>query len=484
MPSGSMIVPAMHLLVVFLLSFVAVAASDTDWSRFRGPNGSGVSNTKGLPTEFGPEKNVIWKTELPQGYSSPIIHGDRIFLTGLRDQTLLTFAVDRTTGKVLWERPAPRTRQEKLDKRNRPAAASAATDGEFVTIFFGDYGLVTYDVNGKELWKQPLGPFNNIYGMGSSPVIVGDKVVLVCDQSTNSFIAAWNKKTGKELWRTERKEAKSGHSTPVLWTPRGGKTQIVVPGSFLLSAYDPDNGQRLWWVGGLSFEMKSTPVIVNDVLFINGFGAPENNPGSQVPVMTTVEAFKGDANSDGKLSREEMPADNKNHAARMGIAVADLDGDRMLSRDEWDYYKAAMESQNGVLAIRLGGSGDMSAKSVKWTYHRGIPQLPSPLVYEKVLYMVNDNGGILTMLNPETGELLLQGRMPGGSDTFYASPVAGDGKVFIASEKGQVFVLPPGPKIEPLAINDMQDGIYATPALVDGRIYLRTLNTLYCFGVR
>jgi hypothetical protein len=440
-----------------------------------------VSNTKNLPAEFGPDKNVVWKVDLPEGYSSPIIHGDRIFLTGLRGQSLLTIAVDRTTGKVLWEREAPRTRTEKLDKRNRPAAASAATDGEFVSVFFGDYGLITYDVNGKELWKQPLGPFNNIYGMGASPIIVDDKVILSCDQSTNSFIAAWDKKTGKEIWRTERKEAKSGHSTPIVWAPSNGRTQILLPGSFLLTAYDPADGKRLWWVGGLSFEMKSTPVIKGDTLYINGFGAPENNPGNHVAILTSEEAFKGDADKDGKLARPEMPSD---HARRMGVAVADINGDRMLDRDEWDYYKAAMDSDNGILAIRLGGSGDMTGKSVRWKYHRGIPQLPSPLIYGNVLYMVNDGGGIVTMLNPETGDLLTQGRLPGGSDTFYSSPVAGDGKVYISSEKGQVFVLPPGPKLEPLAVNDMGDGIYATPALVDSRIYLRTVNTLYCFGSR
>lgn len=472
----------MAWLSVVLALITAAAAADTDWSRFRGPNGSGISATKNLPTEFGPATNVVWKVDLPGGYSSPIIYDDRIFLTAQRDEALLTLAVDRVSGKILWERVAPRDRQEKLDKRNRPAASSAAVDGQTVTVFFGDYGLITYDVNGKELWKQPLGPFNNIYGMGASPILVGNKVVMVIDQSTDSYIAAWDKKTGKKLWQTPRTEAKSGHSTPILWTPRSGKTQIIVPGSFLLSAYDPDNGKRLWWVGGLSFEMKSTPVVKGDVVYANGFGAPENNPGNQVPIMTTEAAFKADANGDGKLARDEMPTDNRNHAARMGVAVADLDGDRMLSRDEWAYYKAAMESQNGILAIQMGGSGDMTAKSVKWTYHRGIPQLPSPLVYENVLYMVNDNGGIVTMLNPDTGELLKQGRLPGGSDTFYASPVAGDGKVFISSEKGQVFVLPPGPTLEPIAVNDMGDGIYATPALVDGRIYLRTLNTLYCFG--
>jgi outer membrane protein assembly factor BamB len=465
------------LLLVLALSAV-LAASDTDWSRFRGPNGSGISATKGLPAEFGPDKNVIWKVDLPQGYSSPIIYEDRIFLTALRDNTLLTIAVDRTNGKVLWERASPRARQEKLDKRNRPAAASAAVSADTVTVFFGDYGLITYDYAGNELWKQPLGPFNNVYGMGASPILVGDKVILVCDQSTNSYIAAWDRKTGQELWRTARKEAKSGHSTPILWTPPGGKTQLIVPGSFLLSAYDPDSGERLWWVGGLSFEMKSTPVIKGDVVYANGFGSPENNPGSKIEVMTTEEAFKHDKDGDGKLSRDEAPTQH----AKNYFSFMDLDGDKMWSRDDWDYYKAAMESDNGMLAIRMGGSGDMTAKSVKWKYHRGIPQLPSPLIYENVLYMVNDGGGRITMLNPDTGELLLQGRLPGQSDTFYASPVAGDGKVYIPSEKGQVFVLAPGPKIEPIAINDMGDGIYATPALVDGRIYLRTLNTLYCFG--
>ena len=473
------------LIISLLLVALLAAAPDTDWSRFRGPNGSGVSPTKGLPTEFGPENNVVWKTTLPQGFSSPIIYGDRIYLTGKRDEALLTIAIDRGTGKILWEREAPRVRKEPLDKRNHPAAASAAVDGQHVIVFFGDYGLVGYDVNGKELWKQPLGPFNNIYGMGASPVIVDDKVVIACDQSLNSFVAAFDKKTGKERWRTARPEAKSGHSTPILWTPAGGRKQILLPGSFLLNAYDAATGKRLWWVGGLSFEMKSTPVIMGDTLYINGFGSPENNPGQKVNVMTTEEAFsKHDANKDGKLVREEMPEDNKNHAARMGLAFADLDNDKMLSRPEWDYYKASMESDNGILAIRLGGSGDMTAKSVKWKFHRGIPQLPSPLIYENVLYMVNDGGGRVTLLDPEKGELLLQGRLPNSTDTFYASPVAGDGKVYIASEKGKVFVLPPGPKLEPIAVNDLGDSIYATPALMDGRIYLRTLNTLYCFGLK
>ena len=150
-----------------------------------------------MPAEFGPSLNVVWKTDLPQGFSSPIVHGDRIFLTGFRDDKLFTFAVDRRTGKVLWEREAPRDRKEKLDPRNHPAAASAATDGNRVIVFFGDFGLLAYDVNGKDLWRRPLGPFNNIYGMGASPILVDDKVVLACDQSTGSFIAPLMRKAAR-----------------------------------------------------------------------------------------------------------------------------------------------------------------------------------------------------------------------------------------------------------------------------------------------
>ncbi|MCA1650293.1 MAG: PQQ-binding-like beta-propeller repeat protein, partial [Acidobacteria bacterium] len=469
-------------MVTMLLIAVAFTATPAtaleDWTRFRGPNGSGLSDTKGLPVEFGPALNVVWKAELPQGYSSPVIAGERIFLTGFRNDKLLTLSVDRKTGKVIWEREAPRDRTEKLDPRNHPASASAATDGQSVFVFFGDYGLLAYDVSGKELWRKPLGPFNNIYGMGASPIVADDKVVLACDQSTGSFIAAFDKKTGNERWRTARPEAKSGHSTPIVYRPAHGGTQILLPGSFLLTAYAAESGARVWWVGGLAFEMKSVPVIDGDTLYINGFGSGENEPGRRVTVAPSSEVFAAqDANKDGKLSAAELP----NKHAQEAMAFVDLDGDKQLSVQEWDYYKAAMDSENGMLAIRLGGKGDMTEKSVRWTYRRAVPQLPSPVVYQSVLYMVND-GGIVTSLKPDTGELIMQGRLKGAIDRYYASPVAGDGKIYMASEKGKVAVLKPDGGLDPIAVNDMQEDIYATPALLDGRIYLRTRTTLYCLG--
>lgn len=463
------------VLVLLAASATVALEAAEDWTRFRGPNGSGVSTSANVPLEFGPDLNVVWKTALPFGHSSPILTGDRIYLTAARDERLVTIALNRRSGKILWEREAPRTRREKLDSRNGPAAPSPAVDGGDVYVFFADFGLISYDRDGRERWRVPLGPFNNIYGMGASPILVDDMVVLVCDQSTNSFIVALNKRDGSVRWKTPRPEAHSGHSTPIVYQPRGGEKQILVPGSFLLSAYAAQSGEKIWWVRGLSFELKATPVVLGDTLFINGFGSPENQPGSQRAIPTYDEALASyDANKDTRLLQAELP---KEH----GRSWIDLDSDGAVTRDEWDYYRAAMASENGMLAIRMGGRGDVTASNVVWKYQKSVPQLPSPLVYKDVLYMVND-GGIVTTLKPGTGEVIAQSRVKGAIDRFYASPVAADNKVFLATEKGKIAVLSTDGSLQPLVVNDLQDDIYATPAIADGRIYVRTRGTLYCFG--
>jgi outer membrane protein assembly factor BamB len=342
-------------------------------------------------------------------------------------------------------------------------------------VFFADFGLLSYDLNGRERWRVPLGPFNNLYGMGASPVLVDDAVVLACDQNTDSFILSVAQRDGRIRWKTPRPEAHSGHSTPILYKPAGGATQIIVPGSFMLTAYAPGSGEKLWWVGGLSFEMKSTPVVSGDTLFINGFGTPQNQPGAHPVIPEFAEMVRQYADAAGKVTFKTLPDGN----ARSWI---DLNADAEVSAGEWDYYRAAMASENGMLAIRLGGRGDMTAANVRWKYHKSVPQLPSPLVYSNVLYMVND-GGIVTTLNPETGAEMGQGRLKGAIDRYYASPVAADGKIFMLSETGKIAVLAPGGTLEPVVVNDLEDDIYATPAISDDRMYVRTRGWLYCFGL-
>jgi outer membrane protein assembly factor BamB len=459
------------------LSLALNQARADDWSRFRGPNGLGTTEASALPTEFGPETNVIWKTALPPGYSSPILSKDRIFLTAYEGKKLLTLSLDRETGKILWQAESPRDREDKLDRRNSPASPSAATDGKDVFVFFHHYGIVAYDFEGNERWRYPLGPFNNVYGMGASPILAEDKVILVCDQSTNSFVIALGKEDGRVHWKTDRPEAKSGHSTPVLYYPESGPPQLIVPGSFLLTAYSVDSGEKIWWVSGLSFEMKSTPVLDNGVIYINGYGSPMNQPGKHIKVRSFEEALQQDVNKDGLLTEDEV--DNQTKAL---FGFVDLKSDGLLDSEDWGFYADAMASTNGLLAIKVGGKGDMTDTNILWQYHRAVPQLPSPLLYKGILYMVND-GGIVTTFKPENGEVIGQGRIKDAVDKYYASPVAADGKVYMTSEQGKVAVLKPDGGLTPLVVNDLGESCYATPAIGrEGRIYLRTVSTLYCFG--
>ncbi|MEX2302288.1 MAG: PQQ-binding-like beta-propeller repeat protein, partial [Bryobacterales bacterium] len=198
--------------------FLAAAATlwSEDWTRFRGPNGSGISNETGIPAEFGPEKNVVWKTPLPDGLSSPVFSRESIFLTGYEADKLYTIALDRKTGRIRWQREIVSERQGGIREPNTPASPSAVTDGQNVVSFFQDFGLISYGPDGNERWRVPLGPFNNPFGIGASPVLAGDRIIQVLDGETDSFMLAVDKETGKTIWRVERPDVARGYSTPAL----------------------------------------------------------------------------------------------------------------------------------------------------------------------------------------------------------------------------------------------------------------------------
>ncbi|HEY7818151.1 MAG TPA: alpha/beta fold hydrolase, partial [Vicinamibacteria bacterium] len=446
-------------------------AEAQEWNRFRGPNGSGIADTTGLPIEFGPEANVVWKTMLPPGHSSPVLTEDLIFLTAVEGEELLTICLDRRAGNILWQRRAPRERSEKLDRRNSPASPTPATDGDAVYVFFGDFGLLAYEADGKERWRLPLGPFDNAYGMGSSPIVVDDTVVLVCDQANGSFMIAVSKGDGRTRFRTDRSEYKTGHSTPVVYRPPAGPAQLLVPGSFRLTSYSLDRGEPLWWVSGLAFEMKATPVLDGDVVFIHG------TSGDQAivpPFESVLPAF--DADGDGRLSRDESANDRVRW-----FGLMDLDRDGFLDSAEWSYYQAARATRGGLYSYTIGGKGDMTESSFRWHYGKAVPQLPSSLLYQGVLHTVDD-AGVVTSFEPSSGRVLNQARLEGVADNFFASPVAADGKIFMVSESGKVAVLKPDGSLELLAVNDLGERSYATPAIADGRIYIRTETSLFSFG--
>jgi outer membrane protein assembly factor BamB len=490
---------ALHSIAALLLFAVfagTAGATDEDWSRFRGPNGTGLSASTNLPVEFGPEKNVVWKAEMPPGHSSPVLTRDHIFVTAhsplapkdKENYKLFVIALDRKTGKELWRREVPRTNKGRLENVNGPASASPVTDGTGVYAFFQDFGLIAFDLKGKERWRMPLPPMNIFYGYGASPILVDDKLILPVDQDLGAYLLAVDKKTGKLKWKTERPEVISGYSTPTIYQPPGGPKQLIMPESFQLSAYSVADGKRVWWVRGLACEMKSVVSYDNEYLYINGWGFPQNQPGQQVQTIPFAEGLaKYDVDRDGLIAKSELlQVDPKNNdkpgfMLKMAFEAFDMDRNMKLDVADWGVFRAMMASENGLLAIKLGGQGDMTDQAIRWKYQRPVPQVPSTLLYQGSLFMVNDSG-ILISFDPATGKVIKQGRLKGAIDKYFASPVGADGNVFLISQDGTVSVVKAAGEWEVLAVNALGDEVFATPAIADGKIYLRTKNTMYCFA--
>ena len=476
------------VVALFIASLALTRAGAEDWSQFRGPNGTGVSASTGLPEEFGPNKNVIWKTALPPGHSSPVLTRNRIFITAhtkeKENYKLLVICLDRQTGKLLWQREVPRSRVGRLQNVNGPASPSPVTDGANVYVFFQEFGMVSYDGAGKERWKLPLGPFNMFYGFGASPILVDDKVVLPVDQdSPSSYLIAVDKNSGRVRWKVDRPVVISGYSTPIIYQPTQGPKQIVIPESFQLSAYSVEDGKRVWWVRGLACEMKSIASHDAEYLYINGWGFPTNQAGQQVKTIPFDEALnRFDKNGDRQIAKSEVSGNELMEKMLNGAFEAfDTDRDEKLNAKDWEVFRAMMASENGLLAIKLGGQGDQTSTAIRWRYQKPVPQVPSTLLYKGVLYMVNDSG-ILLSFDPATGNVIKQGRLKGAIDKYFSSPVAADDKVFLIGEAGEVSVLKAAGDWQVLAVNELDDECFATPAIADGRIYIRTRSSLYCFG--
>jgi outer membrane protein assembly factor BamB len=454
---------------LFLLSTLAAAQQ---WPRFRGPNGSGVSDSTGLPAEFGPFKNLAWKSTVSFGRSSPIISGDRIFLTASDGDKLLTLALDRKTGRELWRRQIVRTRVTSKLKANDPASPSPTADSKAVYAFFADFGLVSYDFNGKERWRMPLGPFDTFYGLGASPVLAGDQLLLVCDTREKSFLLAVDTASGRTRWRVERTENHGeGYTSPTVFGD-----QVVILGPHRVDSYALANGEHLWWQRGMASFPIPSPQVHKDTLIITTFG----NDGSEAAPSFNDMLKKLDKDGDGRISEAEAKAD-----ADIGEFFGGLDRnkDGYLDRAEWDEIQKDSQGDYGLIAIRPQGRGDLSSNGYLWRESKHFPNMSTPVVYQGILYFVKA-GGILASLDPQTGKTLKVERAKEALDEHFASPVAADGKVYFLNVAGKVIVLKAGAQWEILAVNDLAEESYATPAIAEGRIYVRTKSALYAFQNR
>jgi outer membrane protein assembly factor BamB len=390
---------------------IAVEGEGTKyWPRWRGPSGQGSVAGSGYLDAWSATENVAWKTPVPgSGNSSPIVWGDRIFLTTAYNNgaKLSVVALRRADGVRVWEAFAP-SHAGSAHQKNGHASPTAATDGARVYASFGN-ALVAFDMSGKPVWNQDLGPISNYHGPAGSPLLYKDRLIVYQDQSSGSFIAAFDTQTGKRLWRTSR-DATVGWGTPVA-VRVADHDEIIVNGQGRVQAYDPASGRELWSCGGTTYEVIPTPVV--------GYGMVFCASGRAGP----------------------------------------------------------------TLAIRPGGKGDVTRSHLAWTSPRGSPFVPSPILVGEHLYTVNDMASIVTAFEATTGRTVWQGRLGvARREGFSASPVAVDGKVFFTNDDGETFVLRAGPKFELLRVNVIGERTLASPALVDGRWYIRTDRHLVAIG--
>jgi outer membrane protein assembly factor BamB len=463
-----------------LASLAQAAGSPAPWPQFRGPGGSGVAEDQTPPIELGPDKNVKWKVLTPSGLSSPIVVGDKLILTAYDNGKLYTIAYSRTDGSEAWRSQAPYKQLEKFNKtEGSPAASTAATDGEHIVSYFGSCGLFCYDVNGKELWRQEMPAAASLgeFGSGTSPIIVGNTVILLRDEAADAKIMALSVATGKPKWETKR-QSKGGYGTPVAWETAGGM-QVAAPGFGRLIGYDFQSGAEKWFIEGMPSACCTTPVIAGGELFFAGWspGGPDDK---DFKMPSYDEMLKSaDADKDGRLSKAESETtpfgnffDNQ-----------DLNKDGRLDRNEWEQIEKFMSaSRSSAFALKPGGSGDITNSHIRWKQTRGLPYVSSAILYRGQYIMAKD-GGILTAYDAKTGAKLFEKRAL-ATGSYYASPVAAGGRIYFASlQNGEITVLEAGaapPKV--LAKNPpLGERLAATPAIADDTLYVRTAGNLFAF---
>jgi outer membrane protein assembly factor BamB len=436
------VIGAITLLCTSMSSF---AADDGSWPYWRGPSADGMA-VGDAPLNWSDTENVRWKTDIPGlGISSPVVWGDRIFVTtaikvatdtppqpaetpeasGGRgrggdprpqgDHKFNVLCLDRKTGKILWEKTATIAAPHEGFHRayGSFASNSPVTDGKYVYAFFGSRGMYCYDMEGKPVWQKDFGVqmrIKNSFGEGIAPVLSGDRLILLFDHEGDSFIVALDKATGKEIWRTPREE-RTNWATPLVVDYKRGK-QVVVSATSKVRSYDLNSGKLLWECGGLGSNTIPQPVIQDDLVYV--------------------------------MSGHREPK---------------------------------------LMAIRLGKEGDLTGTdAVVWNQIKGIAYTASPVISDNKLYVLTDSGKI-SCYNARTGDAYYQETPLPKPYKFKASPVGANGKLYLASENGNVIVLRMGEKFEVLATNTMPDQVFlATPAIAGGEIILRSKTSVYCVG--
>ncbi len=462
-------------LLCLLLLGTLPATAESNWPQFRGPGGLGIG-TGSPPVEFGPEKNVVWQVEVPRGHSSPCLWGDKIFLTGQDGEKLVTLCLNRGTGKELWRAAAPVAKLETTHRIGSPAAPTPCADGERVYVYFGSFGVIAYDFAGKEVWRKELPAPVVEFGTGASPLLAEGKVILVADQDMGSHLLALDAKTGAQVWRTERPEFRRSFSTPFLWE-HDGIAEIIVAGSLWVRSYEVKDGRERWSSRGMARVSNASPVAGDGLLIVSSWnvGGDEGDRVKMEPFVPFAATY--DTDKDGTLSRDEFPAGKvKDRFSQM-----DADKDGLVTRAEYETMSDMFDQAvNQIFAIKPNGYGDITETHVAWKVDKHLPYVSSPLFYDGRVYTIK-NGGLASCYDAKTGAQHYQAERMDASGDYYSSAVAADGRIYVASQRGTVVVIAAGDALKVLARNDLREPIFATPAIIDGRLYLRTEKHLFVF---
>lgn len=470
--------------LIVLLSSV-LSAADT-WPQFRGPNGSGISDSGRPPISL--DGKPRWTADVPSGHSSPAVAGDRIFLSAYdpSSKTLELLALNYSDGRIVWRRPIPAPEIEKVHEISSPATATPVTDGKRVFAYFGSYGLLAFDLEGKQLWTLPLPLPKMSFGSGTSPVLAGDRILLSRDEAQNGYLLSVSAADGKQIWKyTYTTPGRFGaYATPVIWN----NAALIHRATQLVAVNLEDGKER--WVKEISSEGTSVPLVGKDLIYVaawSPFGEEDHLP----PVPGWDEIIKNDKDGDGKLNKEEFPENaylfKRPNIDVTGSAVSfkmffgglDTNKDGAIDRAEWqtvlDRLKTSRRPRNnGLMGFKPDGE-------MVWKIDRSIPEVSSPLLYRDHVYMIV-NGGIVTCADAQSGKLLYRERLgvPGG---YFASPVAANGHVYFSSMEGIVTVIKDLPdKIEVVAKHDFGEPLYASPAIVGNGLLIRTAKRLYAYG--
>ena len=483
------------LVSILTILLTTAQARSADWPQFRGPNCTGISlDSAALPTTFTDTENVLWSANLGDGIGCPIVAAGRVFVPSMiDDEHVGLHAFDAKTGKPLWTRSWETPNLTPVHKTNSQCATTPAADESRVYFYFSTLGLVAVNAEtGADEWHHELPkPFFVFrWGPAMSPTLYKDKVIFLQDDDLNPSIVALDKATGKVLWQDDRSDQAVNYSHPVICSTDKGD-ELVVAGTGMLIGYDLETGNRNWFARVLLRNIKTTPAVDGDKIYISLQSGGIANQW----LASADRAETG--NSDGKLSKDEMhaivPTGKVPDAFfKKTFDRGDLNKDGFLEGEELDKaflhpdnfagarFDAKEAADEYVLAVQAGGSGDVTESHLLWKHPtKYTDHIVSPLVSNGRMLLIK-GGGIRTAFETRRGKQIGRQARIQNSCEYFASPIVGDGKIYIAGENGVIVVLKDSDKYELLAKNDMGDAILATPAIADGSIFIRTRSKLIC----